>query len=399
MRVLSATTSGPAPEHYADERAPAGTWKAVPVMMWAFGVTLLVALLVPKEASAQGAPSGMGDAGDRKLALADGDRRIEVRDGCIRIEAGGQRLQTGDCSGESRAGSARPVGERPEANGLDVDADTPEETLAGLIERCSGGVREPGEATVTAAGGRMEAEGEPATGEDLSAEQCRIVLEALPAREPSQPGERTTTPENGAAELGPVGDQYGGAEDEATEPEGDGGSLSEESPETTQEAPGETTREPVEEGGDSPSAGAPETTGEATGPVPTSGSDGSEVGTAGEGERSGEQYREESTEVVPEGGAQYATPPEPAEPAPMPDRVGLLESPAWDASEPATGAGDERMSPSEDHPSPALPTESTPEGPVAVLPDTGGLPVGVLAVVPAVVACAGLALRCIRERR
>jgi hypothetical protein len=57
------------------------------------------------------------------------------------------------------------------------------------------------------------------------------------------------------------------------------------------------------------------------------------------------------------------------------------------------------MAPPDDYPSPALPTESTPDGPVAVLPDTGGLPVGVLAVVPAVVACAGLALRRIRERR
>jgi len=412
MRILSATTSaaregtrGPAPEHYADERASAGTWKTPPIMIWAFGITLVVALLVtllvPKEAPAQEAPDETGDAGDRKLTLANGDRRIEIRDGCVRIEAGEQRLQTGDCSDGSRAELTGPVDERPEANGLDGDADTPEETLNGLIERCSGRVREPGEATAaprTAAGGKVEVEGESATGEDLSAEQCRIVLEAVSAREPSQPGERTTTPENGAAELGPVGDQYGGAEDGATEPEGDGGSP-EESPETTQEAPEGTTREPVEEGGDGPSAGAPGTTGEATAPEPTSEPPLPAGEPTGNREASGEQYREEPTEAAPEAPTQYAAPPESAEPAPVPDRVGLSGFPAGDASEPATEVGEGRMAPSDDYPAPALPTESTPDGPVAVLPDTGGPPVAVLAVVPAVVAGVGLAVRRIRERR
>jgi hypothetical protein len=57
------------------------------------------------------------------------------------------------------------------------------------------------------------------------------------------------------------------------------------------------------------------------------------------------------------------------------------------------------MAPSDDYPSPALPTESTPDGPVAVLPDTGGPPVAVLAVFMAVVAGVSLAVRRIRERR
>jgi len=384
-------------------------------MTWALGVTFLVGLLatllVPKEASAQGAPNEVEDTGDRTLTLANDDRWIEVRDGCVRIEAGVQRLQTGNCSDGSRAGSTEPVGENSKADKSDGDAAAPEETLKGLIERCSGQVpREvgnPSETTVVpgmAAEGTMEAEGESAVDVDLSAEQCRFVLEVVSRREPSEAGEETTVPEDAAAELSTVGDQYGDAEREATESEGDDGAP-EETPETTQAAPEGTILEPVEEDDDGPPLGAPETTEEATRPEPVAESPLLEVEPAGglyagDGGASSEQYREEPTEAAPESPTQYTTPSDSTEPAPMSDQAELAGSTAGDDSEPATGTGDEETTLSDVYPSPALPTEDTPNGPVAVLPDTGGPPLLVLAAVLAIVAASvGLTIRRIREGR
>lgn len=364
------TTKSPADGH---QQAPARRPAALPypgkTPTLAAGsalTTFALLMLALGTAYAEGTSRGAHGANGSGLVIENGDQRLEVGNGCVRIEGDGQSLVTGDC---------RDGGEDAEETPRTDGSGSPRETLQRLVEGCeekatarmpasgeTAVVREPTSATE---GG----EGQPVAG-NHSAEQCRSVLRVVSDGERLDRDEEETLPEDAGPGSPPSQGQYGDAQGETT--------VSEPTDETTRPAPQETTEttEITETTrGDRPSEDGPASPGI------------SEATTVREGDGPDEDRLPRRPVDEGAAGGQYGQEEFPEATSPALDASGSAGPPV-SGLEPVVEAGDTSggVAPDPDYPpSSSLPTESGPDGPVTVLPDTGGpavlLPAGALATV------------------